>query len=83
MGVVIITGARRGLGRARATHLARVGHTVVATMRDPMLGADLHGHGYIDGRRRLSDEAWIGLGRRLSDKDFFAEFTTLFAPVPA
>jgi hypothetical protein len=38
---------------------------------------------YIDGRRRLSDETWIGLGRRLSDEDFFAEFATLFAPAPA
>jgi NAD(P)-dependent dehydrogenase (short-subunit alcohol dehydrogenase family) len=38
---------------------------------------------YIDGRRRLSDETWIGLGRRLSDEEFFAEFATLFATAPA
>ena len=30
---------------------------------------------YISGRRRISDEEWVELGRPLSDEEFFAEFT--------
>jgi NAD(P)-dependent dehydrogenase (short-subunit alcohol dehydrogenase family) len=35
---------------------------------------------YIDGRRRLSDETWIDLGRAMTDEEFFAEFAARFAP---
>jgi NAD(P)-dependent dehydrogenase (short-subunit alcohol dehydrogenase family) len=37
---------------------------------------------YLDGRRRMSDETWIDLGRAMNDDDFFAELATLFTPRP-
>ncbi len=40
-GVAVVTGARRGLGRAIALELGRRGFDVRATMRDPEAGTDL------------------------------------------
>lgn len=40
-GSAVVTGASRGIGRAVAVELARRGFSVVATMRDPLDGADL------------------------------------------
>lgn len=40
-GVALVTGASRGLGRAVALELAARGFEVIATMRDPAVGADL------------------------------------------
>ena len=42
MSSVLITGASRGIGRAIAIELARRGHPVVATARDPRALADLN-----------------------------------------
>ncbi len=70
MAVVIVTGASRV--DALVNNAAMVDFSPIE-----------HAPLYIDGRRRLSDETWIELGRRLSDEDFFAEFATLFAPAPA
>ncbi|WP_208029287.1 SDR family NAD(P)-dependent oxidoreductase [Rhabdothermincola sediminis] len=39
--VALVTGASRGIGRAVALELARRGYAVVATMRDPSMGASL------------------------------------------
>ncbi len=40
-GVALVTGASRGIGRAVALELARVGFETVATMRDPAAGTTL------------------------------------------
>jgi len=40
-GIAFVTGASRGIGRAVALELARRGFEVVATMRDPAVGASL------------------------------------------
>lgn len=40
-GVAVVTGASRGIGRAVAIELAQRGFDVVATMRDPAVGATL------------------------------------------
>ncbi|HMF82028.1 MAG TPA: SDR family NAD(P)-dependent oxidoreductase [Acidimicrobiia bacterium] len=40
-GIAAVTGASRGIGRAVALELARRGFDVVATMRDPQVGAGL------------------------------------------
>ena len=40
-GIALVTGAGRGIGRAVAIELARRGFEVVATMRDPAVGAGL------------------------------------------
>jgi NAD(P)-dependent dehydrogenase (short-subunit alcohol dehydrogenase family) len=40
-GIAVVTGASRGIGRAVAVELARRGFDVVATMRDPSVGATL------------------------------------------
>ena len=42
-GSALVTGASRGIGRGVAIELARRGFDVVATMRDPAMGADLPG----------------------------------------
>src|SRR4249920_2202033 len=42
-GTAVVTGARRGIGRAVAIELAQRGYDVVATMRDVRAGADLAG----------------------------------------
>jgi NAD(P)-dependent dehydrogenase (short-subunit alcohol dehydrogenase family) len=41
MAVVLITGTSSGIGLATAVTLARAGHTVIATMRNPDPGGDL------------------------------------------
>lgn len=41
MGVVLVTGASRGVGSATALQFARMGHTVVAGVRDPRADAQL------------------------------------------
>lgn len=40
-GTAVVTGASRGIGRGVAIELARRGFDVVATMRDPSMGADI------------------------------------------
>jgi NAD(P)-dependent dehydrogenase (short-subunit alcohol dehydrogenase family) len=50
MSVVLVTGARTGLGRATALAFARHGHQVVATMRGPgPAGVDLRGQAEAEG----------------------------------
>ena len=44
-GKALVTGASRGIGRAVALELATRGFEVIATMRDPSLGADLLSQG--------------------------------------
>src|SRR5680860_780855 len=46
--VVLITGASRGLGLATARELARRGHTIVATMRNPDRDSAAVREGYED-----------------------------------
>jgi len=43
-GIAVVTGASRGIGRAVAIELAARGFETVATMRDPVDGADLAAH---------------------------------------
>ena len=50
-GTAVVTGASRGIGRAVALELARRGHPVLATMRDPEAGASLPDES--DGRIRV------------------------------
>jgi NAD(P)-dependent dehydrogenase (short-subunit alcohol dehydrogenase family) len=75
-------------GKQTAGDPADVGRAVAAIvageagedLRHPV-GADASM--YLDGRRRLTDEEWIDLGRSMTDDEFFARFAELFAPVPA
>lgn len=49
MSVVLVTGASSGIGRAAALALARRGHRVVATMREPTRGEGLRAAAERDG----------------------------------
>jgi len=57
MSSILITGASEGIGRAAAAELARCGHRVVATARDPSTRDDLD----VDQRLRLdvTDQASV------------------------
>ena len=57
MSSILITGASKGIGRAAAAELARCGHGVVATARDPSTPDDLD----VDQRLRLdvTDQASV------------------------
>ncbi len=44
MSTIVITGASRGIGLASALVLARAGHSVIATMRDPSASHELAHH---------------------------------------
>jgi NAD(P)-dependent dehydrogenase (short-subunit alcohol dehydrogenase family) len=44
MSNIVITGASRGIGLATALELARMGHQVVATMRNPAGSPELDEH---------------------------------------
>ncbi len=50
-GIAQVTGASRGIGRAVALELARRGFEVVATMRNPAAGEDLHAEAVRGGHR--------------------------------
>jgi NAD(P)-dependent dehydrogenase (short-subunit alcohol dehydrogenase family) len=50
MATVVVTGTSRGIGLATALTLARAGHTIYATMRDPVRAPEL---GEIAGREGL------------------------------
>ena len=49
MSNIVITGASRGIGLATALELARAGHQVVATMRDPAGSPELSGQAAKEG----------------------------------
>ncbi len=61
MGIAVVTGASRGIGRAVAVELAARGFETVATMRDPADGADLPDERMRVQRLDVTDPATIDL----------------------
>lgn len=69
MARILVTGARRGIGREITLTLARAGHDVVATMRDPS-GSDLAG---------IAAQEGLAISLAALDVDDDASVAALFA----
>ena len=74
MAVVVITGTSSGIGLATAITLARGGHTVIATMRNPDSASEL---------RRIADAEKLPVSVLALDVDNDASVENAFAKVQA
>ncbi len=75
MAIAVVTGSSTGIGQATAVTLARAGHTVYATMRDPAIGA-----GPI---RAIADSEKLPIRIAALDVDSDASVRSAFADVLA
>jgi NAD(P)-dependent dehydrogenase (short-subunit alcohol dehydrogenase family) len=74
MAIALVTGTSSGIGLATAVALARAGHTVSATMRNPDGGAEI---------RRIAEEEKLPIHLVALDVDDDASVREAFATVVA